>query len=243
MSNPYRQAFYSAQAEWHSFKSAEDAERQHRVRAPYFEWYTKGWLPVDRTLPTLDIGCASGQFLYFLRMQGFSNASGIDVDEGQVKLAKALGLAAHCVDAASFLSKTEDTYALITMLDVVEHFSREELFELMEVVCTKLRPGGRLIVCVPNAESPVGLRTYCADITHEQAFSSGSLQAMLFCHGLRPIALRDPFPAPIDLPRKLYRAGTLVTRKIAALHYRALGLPPPTIWSGVLWAMAEKPRN
>ena len=72
---------------------------------------------------------------------------------------------------------------MIVMLDIIEHFTREELFPLMETVVRSLRPGGRLIASVPNAESPDGLRCVYADITHEIAFTPMSFEEMLFCHG------------------------------------------------------------
>src|SRR2546430_1576759 len=65
--NPYREAFYSRQAEWHGYAGADDVRGRHEQRVPYYRWYTKGWLDLPRSTPILDIGCGSGQFLYFLR--------------------------------------------------------------------------------------------------------------------------------------------------------------------------------
>jgi len=65
--NPYRDAFYNRQAEWHSYANLEFAKAKHEQRLAYYDWYTRGWLPEDRSTPLRDIGCGSGQFLYFLR--------------------------------------------------------------------------------------------------------------------------------------------------------------------------------
>ena len=78
--NPYREAFYSRQAEWHGYEGAEDVRRRHEQRAVYYRWYTKDWLDLPKETPVLDIGCGSGQFLYFLRQQGFTDLVGIDLD-------------------------------------------------------------------------------------------------------------------------------------------------------------------
>ena len=241
MTNPYRSAFYQRQAEWHGYEGPEAVLRLHRLRARYYDWYTRGWLPEDRNTRILDIGCGSGQFLHFLKERGYTRAEGIDVDGKQVEIAQELGFQAQCVDAGTYLEEAGQDYGLIAMLDIIEHFRRDELFPLMETVVSRLQVNGRLIASVPNAESPIGLPCYFADITHEMAYTAGSLEEMLFCHGLKVRAFRDPWPAPIDLPRTLYRQVALAMRSLARLVcYRALGLEAPRLWSNVFWVVAEK---
>ncbi len=240
MTNPYRDAFYQRQAEWHRYDGPESVLRLHRIRARYYDWYTQGWLPEDRETRILDIGCGSGQFLHFLKERGYTRAEGIDLDRTQVEIAQSLGLQAECVDVDAYMKRPGKDFGLIAMLDIIEHFRRDELFPLMETIVSRLEVGGRLIASVPNAESPVGLPCYFADITHEMAYTAGSLEEMLFCHNLKVAACRDPWPAPIDLPRSLYRKGALAMRTLAGLRYRAMGLEPPRIWSNVFWVMAEK---
>ena len=97
----------------------------------------------------------------------------------------------------------------------------------MEAVVRCLRPGGRLIASVPNAESPDGLRCLYTDITHEMAFTAMSFEEMLFCHGLKLVSLRDPWPAPLDAKRRVYRwlvqgAGVSKRSGFAASAFRRL---------------------
>lgn len=238
--NPYRDAFYRRQAEWHQYEGPEAVLAKHKVRARYYDWYTRDWLPRDRDAAILDVGCGSGQFLHFLKGRGYQGAEGIDLDGTQVEIARTLGLRAECAGVADHLARSAGGFDLVAMLDIIEHFTREELFPLMETIVGRLKPGGRLIASVPNAESPVGLPCYFADITHEMAYTPRNLGELLFCHGLKVVALRDPWPAPIDLPRKLYRGTVNITRKLAGLKYRSLGLEPPSVWSNVFWILAEK---
>ena len=188
--NPYRDAFYQKQAEWHHYEAADHVRGLHEVRSAYYEWWTRDWLPANRDGKILDIGAGSGQFLYFLKKKGYHHLKGIDLDKTQVGIAKAIGLD---VEAASIFDSLEDAqgqYEMIVMLDIIEHFTREELYPLMETVVRSLRPGGRVIASVPNAESPDGLRLVYADITHEIAFTPMSFEEMLFCHGLKLASLR-----------------------------------------------------
>lgn len=240
--NPYRDVFYQSQAKWHGYESLEFAEQKHKERSPYYRWYARGWLPLDRSTPILDIGCGSGQFLYHLRNEGFTNLAGVDLDGDQVKVAQGLGLAAHHQTAGDYFAQhPESAFGLIAMLDIIEHFTREELFPLLETVAARLRPGGRLMASVPNADSPQGLRSIYADITHEIAFTPTSLSELFYCHGLKVVELRDPWPAPVSPARKAYRAVSLAMRRLEALKLRLMGFEPPRYWSSVIWALAEKP--
>jgi SAM-dependent methyltransferase len=239
--NPYRDAFYSRQAEWHGYTSLEFAKSKHEQRLAYYDWYTRGWLPASRSAPILDIGCGSGQFLYFLRERGYEHGVGIDLDGVQVEVGRSLGLDTHCTSVMDFLEDDRRSYGLIAMLDILEHFTREELFPLLEAVTARLAPGGRLIASVPNADSPHAARAIYADITHEIAFTPTSLSELFFCHGLKVAAFRDPWPAPTSTIRKGYRALSLLMRKLEAARLRLLGFDAPQYWSSVIWVLAEKP--
>lgn len=241
--NPYREAFYQRQAEWHGYAGAEDVRQRHEQRALYYRWFTKGWLDVPPSTPVLDIACGSGQLLYFLRQQGFTDLVGVDLDRTQVEIGRELGLDCRCATIQDFLAEGSKPFGVVAMLDILEHFTREELFPVMEAVAARMAPGGRLIVSVPNADSPHGLRSTYADITHEISFTPTSLSELMFCHGLRVVAFRDPWPAPVSPARAAYRALCLGTRKLEALRQKLLGFEAPQYWSSVIWAMAEKPRG
>jgi SAM-dependent methyltransferase len=146
-----------------------------------------------------------------------------------------------CADALEYLEAARVDYGLIAMLDILEHFTREELYPLLEAVAGRLAPGGRLIASVPNAESPHAARAIYADITHEIAFTPTSLSELFYCHGLKVLAFRDPWPAPVSPIRKGYRALSLMMRRLEAMRLRLLGFDAPEYWSSVIWVLAEKP--
>ncbi|MBA4388067.1 MAG: class I SAM-dependent methyltransferase [Verrucomicrobia bacterium] len=238
--NPYRRDFYARQAEWHGYRDPQDVESRHALRVSCYAWYTKDWLPRDKEARCLDIGCGAGQFCYFLREKGFKRVIGVDVDARQVELGRSLDLDLHACDVNEYLSREKQAFDLISVLDVLEHMSLEETHGFMRLVGERLNDGGRLIVSVPNAESPSGCEARYSDITHEIAFSPTSLEELLFCHGMRVLSLRDPFPAPVTPMRSLYRSISFCARAIEAMRLRLLGLRPPTVWSPVFWCLAGK---
>ena len=92
----------------------------------------------------LDAGCGSGRTLDDLA--GLGDACGVDVSPAAVRAARARGHAAF-VAAVEQLPFPDETFDLVTCLDVVEHTPDDEatLAELRRVT----RPGGRLLVTVP----------------------------------------------------------------------------------------------
>ncbi len=237
--NPYR-IFYSKQAEWHHISDLEQLKASHEVRSKYYEWYTKNWLPEDKTAKIVDVGCGSGQFIYFLNKHGYKNVIGIDLDDKQINFAQRLGLNVKCTSAYEYLKDYQYNLDLIVMLDILEHLTLEELFSLLELAYQALAPGGSIIVSVPNATSPTGLSTRFADITHETCFSPASLSQVFFCHDMRIVAFRDPWPAPVSITHKIWRLTALITRKLEKIRFKLIGLSSPDYWSPVIWAIAKK---
>jgi SAM-dependent methyltransferase len=98
----------------------------------------------------LDIGCGGGLFPGMLRERGY-RAVGLDVSAR----AAALAWKRHGVPAvAGELSRSPiapDTCAAVTMFHVLEHLDHPEC--CLGEAHRLLRPGGRLIVQVPNAAS------------------------------------------------------------------------------------------
>jgi 2-polyprenyl-3-methyl-5-hydroxy-6-metoxy-1,4-benzoquinol methylase len=237
--NPFR-SFYLRQAQWHGYERPDVVLSAHARRMPYYRWITRGWLPNDLSSPILDIGCGACQFVYFLTQCGYTDVTGIDLDRVQVDLGRALGLKLCNEECLAYLRQSRVEYWLVAVLDVLEHLTNEERYEILATLSACLAVGARVIMSVPNAESPVGLACRYGDVTHETAFTEVSLGQMLNVHGFRLLACTDPFPTPIDVLRQLYRYGVLACRRLEAVRLRCLGLCPPKYWGPVLWAVAEK---
>lgn len=149
-----------------------------QARLPYLRHMIKRWVPLDRNISILDIGCGHGALIYALHQAGYKNLSGIDGSPEQVEAAHKLGLSQ--VQEGDFLSKLEFTPAssidMVIAYDVLEHQSKDEVVQFMDHVFRILRSGGRLLVHVPNGEGILGGRMRYADITHELAFTAQSLR-------------------------------------------------------------------
>lgn len=140
----------------------------------------KGWLPTDFDVPILDLGCGSGVFLAHMIESGYSNLMGVDISAEQIEEARAWCDNALLMqaDVRDVLADREAQFGLITGFDIVEHLGKDEQFEFFDLIYKALRPGGRLILQSPNAESPwIGAVAY-GDFSHEWFYTPRSLADM-----------------------------------------------------------------
>jgi len=101
----------------------------------------------------LDIGCWDGLFLEKIRMAGlYQELTGIDIVESGIKLVREKGFDAKMVDLnAGVLPFPDNHFDAVTILAVIEHIF--EPFSIVREIRRILKPGGILIIDVPNVAS------------------------------------------------------------------------------------------
>jgi 2-polyprenyl-3-methyl-5-hydroxy-6-metoxy-1,4-benzoquinol methylase len=98
----------------------------------------------------LDLGAGGGELLYLLRSQGYE-AQGIEPNEGYGEFARTvLGLSVQ-LGGYQEAQVEPGSMDVVTAFHVVEHL--EHPVEAMKVMKNWLRPGGQLLVEVPNVAS------------------------------------------------------------------------------------------
>jgi SAM-dependent methyltransferase len=156
-------------------------------------------LPADRSAPILDVGCGAGYALEDLRAMGYTNLRGIDLNPMLAAAAKAKGLDVTIVESTeAYLDAHAETYATILLMDVLEHVRREAQAGFLASLARRLRAGGRLICCVPNASSDIGSHWLYNDYTHQGSFTADSLSFLLEQAGFATVRCLGPefFPRP-----------------------------------------------
>ena len=102
-------------------------------------------LPLPAGAAVLDAGCGSGRTL--LELAAFGHVSGIELDPDAAEVAASTAYGEVLVGRLEELPWEDETFDLITCLDVIEHTpdDRLTLTELRRVC----KPGGWLLVTVP----------------------------------------------------------------------------------------------
>ena len=89
----------------------------------------------------------------------------------------------YCEDLITFLHRHPKAFACITAFDVVEHFPKCEVLELLDAIYQALQSDGIFIMQVLNGANPFHGTIQYADFTHELAFTRESVVQVLSAAG------------------------------------------------------------
>lgn len=144
-------------------------------------------LPGDKNAEILDLGCGSGSLVWFLQRNGFQNASGIDLSRDLVVAGTQLGVRNLRHGNFNEQIQTADLFDAIVMRDVLEHVPKPEMLGLLRRCRECLKPGGALIIQVPNAAAPFASKLRYEDFTHELSFTAESVTQVLLLSGFNRV--------------------------------------------------------
>lgn len=186
---------------------------------PQLSYLIKKHLPINKDIAILDLACGHGSLLYCLKQHGYNNVQGVDISAEQVSLAHQLGLTeVKCQDIKEFLSGRKSEFDVIFLMDILEHFTKQELFDYLDIVNQSLKQNGSVIVHVPNAEGIFGMRIRYGDLTHENSFTSQSMNQVLAACGFTSVTCHEDKPIPHGL-KSLIRA---ILWKVLSFPFRLL---------------------
>jgi len=103
---------------------------------------------VNITGTWLDVGCANGEFIHYLKEKGY-DAEGLELSEHAVNQAKERGLKARTGTMEAL--GVDEKFEGITAFDVIEHVL--DPLEFLQQAVAHLKPGGTLAMTMPNKAS------------------------------------------------------------------------------------------
>jgi len=119
----------------------------HRKR---LEWIISH---LDRSNTVVELGCGTGYMISLQLAQLGYRVIGVDLDEPSIRYGREqfrqAGQDPSCLRAGD-LADIDVTADVIVASEVLEHLHDEELGPTLRTIRAKLKPGGRLLVTVPN---------------------------------------------------------------------------------------------
>lgn len=198
MSN-YKEELYRSYYQTHiSPRKGETNEKDLKRRYKGYKFQFKSLLPINNNAKICDLGCGSGSLVSWLQHEGYKNVIGVDASQDQIKAGLTAGInGLRCINIDIYLDQ-EGNHDCLILRDVLEHFDRQSAFDLLKQCYSALKPGGYLIIQVPNAESPFFGRIRYGDFTHELAFTSSSINQVLNAIGFDNTLIKSVYPLPLN---------------------------------------------
>jgi len=192
-----------------------------RKEARYFAWHIARALPSVASPSVLEVGFGNGAFLGYCRAQGWA-VCGLEREDTLLGRAREAGFEAF----RDLQELGEDSrFDLIAMFDVLEHIPASDLVPALSGLGARLKPGGAILVRVPNGDSPFGRAYQHGDLTHLTTFAMAKVHQLAALCGLCVVAMGEAPPwcscqDPRTL-RTLLRAGLrcLVGRLIGFAYF------------------------
>jgi 2-polyprenyl-3-methyl-5-hydroxy-6-metoxy-1,4-benzoquinol methylase len=187
----FKDRLYEQYVSTHFGRLHEQSVERFESYARFYQSTILPFLPEDKTAPILEIGCGVGQFLYFLKKQGYSSHLGIDIGREQIELCEdhVTPQVLWVPDTNRYLAENRKRFSTIVLIDVLEHFDDENILPILEAIRDALVPGGKIIVAVPNASCIPSLMTLYGDLTHRRLFTESSLSQLLLMIGFENVKI------------------------------------------------------
>ena len=167
----------------------------------------------------LDVGCGNGGRLELLKKLGWT-VKGIDFDRHAVEAAREKGLDADSGELKS-MKYPADSFDAVIMSHVIEHVPQPR--ELLAECVRLLKPGGRLVMLTPNAES-LGLDYYgrcwrgLEPPRHLQIFSQPALEQIVKQAGLNVVKGKSLVGPQVLYASHVIKTGTPMNNGAAKLR-------------------------
>lgn len=196
----FRRIFYKKyHTEFNLIINASD----RRVIESLFAHYDRKILPKIKNFSPdskiLELGCGPGYLLDYLKLLNYNNTLGIDISKEQIEIAKSKNHKVIQTDVFDFLRNTSDSWDIVFAFDFIEHFTKDELIHLMELIYNVLNKNGLIFLRTPNGQGIFPGQVIYGDLTHQTILNPNSLTQLLIQSGFRQIYFIENSPVVKNL--------------------------------------------
>lgn len=169
----------------------EGPENIEKGYTTLYKFYKHNYLPhiqENKDIEILVISCGPGYFVDMLNRQGYKNVLGIDSFEEKVSLAKKRGLNCEQAEVFDFLANSEKVYDLIICEQELNHLTKQEIIDFLNLANSKLQSGGKLISHALNGANPItGSEALAQNFDHYNTFTEYTIHQVLEYTGFKEI--------------------------------------------------------
>jgi SAM-dependent methyltransferase len=216
-----------------------------RVRSSLLESFPELMIPelkllkrLPRESSVLELGCGDGACLNALEKMGFKQVLGVEVARNYQSLSNKIIFE----DLRAYMARAKDNgLDAILMLDVLEHFEINAAISLLRDIHRTLKPGGLIVVRVPNVANATGFFNQIGDLSHRTGFNEIALKNVLELTGFTQIQVRSSEKwIKLFLDPRRWLGGVMYLGALPFKHLWSLAFGGPTIFTLNIAGIAKK---
>jgi 2-polyprenyl-3-methyl-5-hydroxy-6-metoxy-1,4-benzoquinol methylase len=172
------------------WEGPEDIGKGYSTLYKFYKYNYLAHFPDNRDIQILVISCGPGYFVDMLNRNGYQNVLGIDSMPAKVKHAQDRELNCIATDAFGYLERTGDSFDVIFCEQELNHLTKDEIIEFLNLVGTRIKPGGKLISHVLNGANPItGAEALAQNFDHYNTFTEYTFRQVLEYTNYRDIKI------------------------------------------------------
>ncbi|MEJ2748351.1 MAG: class I SAM-dependent methyltransferase [Anaerolineae bacterium] len=170
------------------WEGPEDVESGYARFGQFYRVNYLKYIPTNKQANILVVSCGPGYFVNLLVEEGYGNVSGIDSFPDKIEHAQAKGLNCQTAQVFPYLQNVTEPYDAIICEQELNHLTKDEMVQFLNLCWQKLRDGGTLIVHGLNGANPItGAEALAQNFDHFNTFTAYSLQQVLEITGFTQI--------------------------------------------------------
>lgn len=175
------------------WEAPEDIEKGYRSFSLFYKDNYGKLLPSDKSASILCVSCGPGYGVNLLNDLGYKNVLGVDSFPDKVEYALKRKLNCKVAYAFDFLEDSADaTYDLIFVEQELNHLTKPEILDFLQLCRRKLKPGARLICFALNGANPLtGAEALAQNFDHQNTFTEYTFNQVLTHTGYEQVRVFD----------------------------------------------------
>ena len=162
------------------WEGPDNIEKGYSSFYKFYKYNYLKHLPSDRNSNILVISCGPGYFLNMLAREGYAKVKGIDSFDNKIRHATEHGLNCETADAFEFLENSNTGYDAIFCEQELNHLTKDEIIDFLNLCWDKLTPGGTLITHGLNGANPItGPEALAQNFDHYNTFTEYTFRQIL----------------------------------------------------------------
>ncbi len=175
------------------WEAPEDIEKGYRSFYLFYKDNYGKFLPADKSANILCVSCGPGYGVSLLNQLGYARVLGVDSFPDKIDYALKHKLNCTTAYAFDFLEDSADaSYDLIFVEQELNHLTKPEILDFLNLCKAKLKPGARLICFALNGANPLtGAEALAQNFDHQNTFTEYTFNQVLLHTGYEQVKVFD----------------------------------------------------